>query len=49
MSHVIKACKRSGARLVFFDNVYMYGKVVGPTTESTSFNRLGAFAGSDLE
>ena len=37
MSNVIDACKRSGARLVFFDNVYMYGKVDGPMTEETPF------------
>jgi len=38
MSNTIEACKRAGARLVFFDNVYMYGKVTGPMTEETSFN-----------
>src|SRR5258705_1246732 len=27
MDNVIEACKRSSAKLVFFDNVYMYGKV----------------------
>src|SRR5215831_19309935 len=27
MANTIEACKRSGAKLVFFDNVYMYGKV----------------------
>ena len=26
MANTIEACKRSGAKLVFFDNVYMYGK-----------------------
>lgn len=38
MTHVIEACKRAGARLVFFDNVYMYGRVNGPMTEDTPFN-----------
>jgi nucleoside-diphosphate-sugar epimerase len=38
MSNVIEACKRAGARLIFFDNVYMYGKVSGPMTEETPFN-----------
>jgi nucleoside-diphosphate-sugar epimerase len=38
MSNTIEACKRAGARLVFFDNVYMYGKVSGPMTEETPFN-----------
>jgi nucleoside-diphosphate-sugar epimerase len=38
MRHTIEACKASGARLVFFDNVYMYGRVKGNMTESTPFN-----------
>src|ERR1035438_180518 len=38
MSSTIEACKRAGARLIFFDNVYMYGKVSGPMTEATPFN-----------
>jgi nucleoside-diphosphate-sugar epimerase len=38
MSNVIEACKRAGAKLIFFDNVYMYGKVTGPMTEETLFN-----------
>ena len=38
MSNTIEACKRAGAQLIFFDNVYMYGKVSGPMTEETPFN-----------
>ena len=38
MSNAIEACKRASAKLVFFDNVYMYGKVHGPMTEETVFN-----------
>ena len=38
MANTIEACKRAGARLIFFDNVYMYGKVNGPMTETTPFN-----------
>ena len=38
MGNSIEACKRAGARLIFFDNVYMYGKVTGPMTEVTPFN-----------
>ena len=38
MSNTIEACKRAGAKLIFFDNVYMYGKVNGPMTEDTPFN-----------
>ena len=38
MSNVIEACKRADAKLIFFDNVYAYGRVVGPMTERTPFN-----------
>ncbi|WP_168708582.1 NAD-dependent epimerase/dehydratase family protein [Hydrogenophaga sp. PAMC20947] len=38
MRHVIDACARHGARLVFFDNVYAYGWVKGAMTEETPFN-----------
>jgi nucleoside-diphosphate-sugar epimerase len=38
MGNAIEACKRANAKLVFFDNVYMYGKVIGPMTEETPFN-----------
>lgn len=38
MSNAIEACKRSRAKLLFFDNVYMYGKVSGAMTEETPFN-----------
>jgi nucleoside-diphosphate-sugar epimerase len=38
MENVIEACKRAQARLLFFDNVYMYGKVEGPMTEQTPHN-----------
>jgi nucleoside-diphosphate-sugar epimerase len=37
MHNAIEACKRSKARLIFFDNVYMYGKVEGAMTEETPF------------
>jgi len=40
MANVISACKASGTRLVFFDNVYMYGKVNGVMTEETAFNPI---------
>jgi nucleoside-diphosphate-sugar epimerase len=36
MKNVVSACKSKGARLIFFDNVYMYGKVDGPMTETTA-------------
>ena len=38
MRNVIDACKRHGSRLVFFDNVYAYGRVDGVMTEETPFN-----------
>jgi nucleoside-diphosphate-sugar epimerase len=38
MSNAIEACKRANTKLIFFDNVYMYGKVSGPMTEETPFN-----------
>jgi nucleoside-diphosphate-sugar epimerase len=38
MRNTIDACKRHAARLVFFDNVYAYGRVAGPMTEDTPFN-----------
>jgi len=38
MQHSIDACKRANAKLIFFDNVYMYGKVPGKMTEATPYN-----------
>lgn len=38
MSNVLSACEEHGARLVFFDNVYLYGAVAGPMTETTPVN-----------
>ena len=38
MSNAIEACKLADAKLIFFDNVYMYGKVVGSMTEATPFS-----------
>jgi nucleoside-diphosphate-sugar epimerase len=37
MANTIEACKRAQAKLVFFDNVYVYGKVDGPMTEETPY------------
>ena len=37
MANTIEACKRAQAKLVFFDNVYMYGKVDGAMTEETPY------------
>jgi len=38
MQNVIKVTKATGARLIFFDNVYMYGLVNGPMTENTPYH-----------
>src|SRR5215471_449611 len=38
MANTIEACKRANPHLVFFDNVYMYGRVNGAMTEDTPFN-----------
>lgn len=38
MRNAIDACKRHNSRLVFFDNVYAYGKVDGVMTEDAPFN-----------
>ncbi|MGC1455306.1 MAG: NAD-dependent epimerase/dehydratase family protein [Nitrospirota bacterium] len=38
MKNVIDACKKHDARLVFFDNVYSYGRVNGWMTENTPMN-----------
>ena len=35
MRNVVAACQSKNARLVFFDNVYMYGRVAGAMTETT--------------
>lgn len=38
MDNVINACKAAQARLIFFDNVYMYGLVNGKMTEDTPYH-----------
>ncbi len=38
IKNTIDACKSVNAKLIFFDNVYMYGKVNGPMTETTPYN-----------
>ena len=35
MQNTIEACRRANATLIFIDNVYMYGRVDGPMTETT--------------
>ena len=38
LDNVIEACKRHGVRLVFLDNLYLYGCVDGPIREDTPPN-----------
>jgi nucleoside-diphosphate-sugar epimerase len=38
MHNVVAACQTKNARLVFFDNVYAYGRVEGVMTETTPAN-----------
>ncbi|MFO0346389.1 MAG: NAD-dependent epimerase/dehydratase family protein [Labrys sp. (in: a-proteobacteria)] len=38
VSNAVEAARRVGARLVYFDNVYMYGPVRGAMTETTPDN-----------
>jgi len=38
MNNTIKACSKYNAKLIFFDNVYPLGKVVGPMTETSPYN-----------
>jgi nucleoside-diphosphate-sugar epimerase len=38
MRNAIAACKAHNASLIFFDNVYMYGRVHGPMKEDTPMN-----------
>lgn len=38
ITNVITACKKNNTKLVFFDNLYLYGKVDGWMTEETPVN-----------
>ncbi len=38
IDNIIEACKKTQARLIFFDNVYMYGKTAGQMTEETPYD-----------
>lgn len=40
IDNVIEACKKNKSKLVFFDNVYSYGKVDGWMTEETPLNPI---------
>ena len=42
IQNIINLAKETGARLIFFDNVYMYGLVNGPMTETTPYNPCSA-------
>jgi nucleoside-diphosphate-sugar epimerase len=38
MENVVLSCEKAKARLLFFDNVYSYGRVDGKMTEETPYN-----------
>lgn len=38
MQNLIRVTQQTGARLIFFDNIYMYGLVNGPMLETTPYN-----------
>lgn len=38
IDNLIEACKRTQAKLIFFDNVYMYGRTIEPMTEDTPYD-----------
>jgi nucleoside-diphosphate-sugar epimerase len=38
IENIIAACQQTRAKLIFFDNVYMYGETSGPMTEETPYN-----------
>lgn len=38
INNTIEACAKTQARLIFFDNVYMYGRTEGPMTEDTPYD-----------
>ncbi len=38
IDNTIEACKRTQAKLIFFDNVYMYGQTEGVMTEDTNYD-----------
>ncbi|RFZ95238.1 NAD-dependent epimerase/dehydratase family protein [Mucilaginibacter conchicola] len=40
MRNVIQVTKENNARLIFFDNIYMYGLVDGPITEETPYKPI---------
>lgn len=42
MRNVIDACSTQGAKLVFFDNTYMYPQTAEPQTETAPFRPYGA-------
>ncbi len=46
INNVVKACQSENIKLVFFDNVYMYGLVHGKMTENTPYNPCSKKGGS---
>src|ERR1700744_2782701 len=40
INNVIDACRQTQTRLIFFDNVYMYGRTEGAMTEDSPYEPL---------
>jgi nucleoside-diphosphate-sugar epimerase len=40
IDNLIAACQQTRAKLLFFDNVYMYGRTTEPMTEETPYNPI---------
>jgi nucleoside-diphosphate-sugar epimerase len=40
IDNLVAACRQTRAKLLFFDNVYMYGQTTGPMTEETPYNPI---------
>ena len=38
IDNIIDACRKTGTKLIFFDNVYMYGRTEGAMTEETPYD-----------
>ncbi|MGD0643042.1 MAG: NAD-dependent epimerase/dehydratase family protein [Roseiarcus sp.] len=49
MTNFVEACSASGARLLFVDNLYMYGPQTAPLSETTPLNPVGVKPATRVE
>lgn len=49
MTHLVAAAEQTGARLIFFDNLYMYGPQSTPLREDMALTSLGGKPGARVE